>query len=827
MILRKQSKREPLLQMGSSRPSSRFVLFEFLSLLLLFFLLVFADLWCYQQALPVVLDEQAGRATLQVGSQTLSLGLIADPVSLQFPLHDPVVHEYQLDGTDSTNNFTLDSAYLKSIVASPYYLFQSWMRNLDGTSRWSDLRVSSNGELLVSKQWPDNGEFFSFQRTIAPSSTFHLQVLLRRPETPMALNLILADNSTIQITLDRNNRKISVMHGSQAIANAFFPVDVLPFAAMVMDTLLRTIAWALVLLLGVIVCEVALVVIRHLWQRPKTPDQEEVVHAVPDNVDVSPSLLSRTPLSPLADLLALCRRTQTKIWGHLTRALHPIALVALLVSLCFVAWIAYAQYHAEPHIYDGSAYLFSAKMYATGHLSVPVPTVLDRFPGPFMIQYGGQWFGQYAPGTSLTLVPGIWLGVPWLVEPVLGTFALLGIGLIAARLFDRRVATLAVLLGALSPFYSYMAASYLSHTVALFYLTWGLWALLRFCQGEAKWNLPLAAFFFGMGYLTRNEPALLFVALVFFGILLLSRRRVRDSWRHWILPAVATLALACVFFAVTLQFNTLLTHNPSITPRSLFFAGDHWGFGDGVGFYGRHTLAAGLMNLDQLLTILAIDLYGWPFYLTLAFLALPFLTRRAAAADWFCLICIMILTGAYVGYFYHGIYLGPRYLFETLPFLLILTARGILTLAAAGRATRQRLSPHLHMSKGSILHPTGLNAPIAVLVILLFLFNLLYFLPRQVALHQDYTGLPNGYHIDVTSLYHPPLHNAVVVTSDYTIYQLVLFSLNDPFLHDDVLYAWASNTTDYNELRTAFPGRQLYHLTLAPNGSVSYTPLSP
>ncbi|HWS85071.1 MAG TPA: glycosyltransferase family 39 protein, partial [Ktedonobacteraceae bacterium] len=684
MTIGKLNKMELLQKSRFSRSSGCLVLFEMLALLLLLLLLVLADILCYQQALSVVLDEQAGHATLSVGSETVPLGFIGDPVSLQFPLHDPVIHEYQLDGTDSTDNFTLDTTYLHSIASSPYYLFQSWMRNLDGTSRWSDLRVSSNSLLLASKDWPANGESVSLLPATRPSSsaTLRLQVMLRRPETPMTLNLIMADNSIIQITLDRNDRTINVMRGSHAIANAFFPVDVLPFTAMVIDTLLRTIAWAVVLLMVVLVCEVALVFIRYLWlppsrALPEAPVQEERAQIVPGTVESSPST---TNISPFASLVDICWMAFIKVWRNLTRALHPIVLVVLLASLCFVAWIASVQYHAEPHIYDASAYLFAAKMYASGHLAVPALAVLDRFPGPFMVQYGGQWFGQYVPGTSLTLVPGIWLGVPWLVEPVLGTFALLGIGLIAARLFDRRVATLAVLLGTLSPFYSYLAASYLSHTVALFYLTWGLWALLRFSQGEARWNLPLAALFFGMGYLTRDLPALLFVAVVLPSIMLLSWRRVRDDWRNWIMPGIFSLAIACVFFVLIRQFNTVLTHNPSVTPRSLFFAGDHWGFGAGVGFYGQHTLAAGLVNLDELLTVLAIDLYGWPFYLTLAFLVLPFLTRRATATDWFCLVCLIILTGAYVGYFYHGIYLGPRYLFETLPFLLILTARGIMTL---------------------------------------------------------------------------------------------------------------------------------------------------
>ncbi len=378
--------------------------------------------------------------------------------------------------------------------------------------------------------------------------------------------------------------------------------------------------------------------------------------------------------------------------------------MALAGSLVFVAWIAAVQYNGEPHIYDASAYLFAAKMYALGHFSVPIPAAVDRFPGPFMVQYNGQWFGQYAPGTALTLVPGIWLGVPWLVEPVLGTFALLGTGLIAARLYDRRVATVAVLLGTLSPFYSYLAASYLSHTVALCYFVWGTWALLRFAQGEASWNMPLAAALFGMAGLTRDLVAVLYVGIVLPGIMLLVWRDVQQHWRLWVLPLVTFFSILLLFVVFNWLFNALLTGDPQVTPRSLFFAGDHWGFGQGIGFYGQHTLAAGFVNIDELLTILQIDLFGWPFYLTLAFLAIPFLTRRFVSADWFMLAVAAIMTGAYIGYFYHGIYLGPRYLFETLPFLLILTSRGLFTLAATAMDARQAISTWFMRRKGRTLH---------------------------------------------------------------------------------------------------------------------------
>src|SRR5712691_2917246 len=158
-------------------------------LVLLIPMLLIADTLCYSVALPVEIDLQGGAATLQVGSERLSLGTVATPVTLEFAPRDSVVHEYQLDGTDSTNNFTLDASYLDQLASSPYYQFQAWMRDLDGTSHWRDLQMWVNGQLRGVLPWPPNGA-----RVALPTyTTLRLSLQLQRPETPMTLNLIAKD----------------------------------------------------------------------------------------------------------------------------------------------------------------------------------------------------------------------------------------------------------------------------------------------------------------------------------------------------------------------------------------------------------------------------------------------------------------------------------------------------------------------------------------------------------------------------------------------------------------------------------------------------------
>lgn len=785
--------------------------FPTLAALVLFPILLLIDALCYQVTLPLEIGEQHGIVTVTVGSTHLTVKAVALPQSLQFVSHDPLVHEYQIDGSDSVYNRDLDTAYFRQIANAPYYRWQAWMRDLAGMSRWRDLEIEANGHKLQRMTWPANGQLVPLPNT----SNLRIRVQLQRPETPMALDLTLRDDSTLQIMLNRNLRQITIseldQNTNRTVASAFFPQDATPFAAMVLDTLVRILLWATLLLLAVQVSEMALGWaigrIGSLLARGKGE------HSQHDSQGLSRFSLAGS-----------VRRWRIISWlNRFRQALHPCAWLALAGSLVYVSWIARVEYGGQPHIYDASAYLFSAKIYASGHLSAPAPPTSTLFPGPFMVIFQGRWFGQYEPGTALTLVPGLWLGVPWLVEPILGTLALLGIGLIAARLYNRQVATLAVLLGCLSPFYSYLAASYLSHAVALFYLVWGLWALLCFAQGGAGWNLPICACCFGMATLTRDLVALLFIVLLVPGVILLMWQKQEKGdlpqkrLKWWLI----SLSIGLIFYSLYLGYNFLLTGDTLITPRYLFSSGDTWGFGRGIGFYGQHTLAAGFVNLDELLTSLQIDLFGWPFYFTLAFMALPFLTGRVQKADWFLLIALVVTTGSYIGYFYNGIYLGPRYLFEDLPFLLILSARGMLTLGAWGMENRQALCGWLRRSSESSAH----IAPSAVTLILvsaLVFCNLLYYTPRQIVRYQNYTGLPDLTKLETNQIYHPPVHHAIVVTDDLAIYQMVLFPLNDPMLKGDVIYAWGETTEQLQTLQRDFPTRTLYLLVVYPDGSIQY-----
>ena len=782
-------------------------------------LLFTIDILSYAAATNLTIDRTPAATVLSIDGQTLDLGIVPPLTTIAFAAHDPVVHEYQIDGTDSTNNFSLDTLYLNGISDTPYYRFQAWMRDLNSMSHWRDLRVMADGQHYGFNDQPPNGSQFALPVT----THLRITVALQRPETPMAVSLHAQNGTNWTITLDRNDHIITVVKGSGSngsgalVAHTYFPHDPAPFTAEILDFLARTLLWSLAMLTLIVLFDGGTVLVFAVVPGVVQRFNDDVTLM---RVNTRAAFEQRLMLSRFAKWLVRQRSNWT--WQRLTRAIHPIGLVALVLSFGFVCWIALAQYHAQPHIYDASAYLWSARLYSSGHLTAPLVAANDRFPGPFMLERNGQRFTQYEPMTALTLVPGVLLGVPWLTEPLLGTLALLGIGLIAARLFDRRIATIAVILGTLSPFYSYLAASYMSHAISLFYIVWGFYALLRFAQNRVYGWLPVVAVLDSMAWLTR-DIALVVVALCTAIVLALyGRQLLRDvrEWWHW---GMVALTVVVVAFGAWAMFNLALTGAVLTTPRTLFAPTDHVGFGLHIGFYGQHTVAGGLVTLNELLTSLAIDLFGWPFYLTLAFLALPFLTGRARTVDWLLLGSFAVVAVLFIGYFYHGIYLGPRYLFETLPFLLILTARGIVTLAETGVAIAGTVSAWLYRrTTAEPLPLPRISIATVGMVAFLVLCNAAYFLPRQIIIHRDFTGLPAGVNVDLERIYYPNLHHAIVMISDFTFYEYVLFPLNDPLLHGDVLYALAGSPDQFRELRIAYPDRTLYILMIDAKGKVSY-----
>jgi hypothetical protein len=143
--------------------------------------------------------------------------------------------------------------------------------------------------------------------------------------------------------------------------------------------------------------------------------------------------------------------------------------VALLTTLALAVG-THAVYHAHPLSMDEYAMVFQSAIFAEGKLAGHLPPALLEWLVPsWMHQFlrvnadSGAVLAGYWPGFSLLLAPFSALGVPWLLNPLIGGATILVMHRLARMLFDdAESAGYVVLLTLASPAITINALSYYS-----------------------------------------------------------------------------------------------------------------------------------------------------------------------------------------------------------------------------------------------------------------------------------------------------------------------------------------------------------------------------
>jgi hypothetical protein len=720
-------------------------------------------LFAEQTPVHLHLLSQGTRAVFTVDGTTHAFDWHSPPHTLIVVPADPFMREWGIDGSESLTLDTLDPAYLQSICANPYIAVDRWLRGEDGYNVWRALRVRDNG---TGRTLPI-GTAHARAGGLRLPKAFTFDADIYRLERAVTVELT-SPSHVYGLYVDRNARSVSVSDDPAAgtptmLARWYFPTNPWPYLALNVRTLALGVIWAVLLAL----------------------------------------------LATLLGLLVPLRitaRLQPRHDRIYNRAVMPFSALTLGASFIFTLYIALAEYNGMPHTPDAQAYLLQAKVFAHGVLSLPPPPLTYAFPVPYFGVVHGHWLAQYAPGTSLSLAVGIIIGLPWLVQPLLGVGTLALLFALGRRLYGRHVAMLAVVLGALSPLHAFLVGTYLSHTGTAFFGTLAYYLLICSRWGRHLWLTLLAGAALGMTFLCRELSALL-IALPLTVYLVLSawkRGQGRASvctllaWGSGVLPFIVTYGL----------YNWSLSGNPLVSPRHILNPTDRYGFGAGYGWWGQHTLAAGLVNMDQVLTGLMLDLSGWPYYLSLAMPLVPFVLARASRWDVLNAAIAFIIVLATIGYFYHGVMYGPRYVYEAAPTLLLLTARGVQVLgdvSATILAALQRPRTGGHIAAHAIL-------------IACIMPNLFFYLPRNLQVYHNFMGVLWIHNLHVADIYEHAPRQAIVVTTDPWIYSRVLAALNtpaalaSPTATRDTVWALATST-QFSQLSAAFPHRTLYLLT--------------
>jgi hypothetical protein len=485
-------------------------------------------------------------------------------------------------------------------------------------------------------------------------------------------------------------------------------------------------------------------------------------------------------------------------------------IVVALTLLTFLSTSLIANFILEriPHVQDSITYFFQGQTLARGRLWAPAPPAPDAFDQEFLLVRKGRWFGKYPPGFPLLLALGVRVGVPWLVNPLLATLTIPLLYALGCELYDRRIGLLAALLGATSPFFLFLSGSYMSHSAELFWLLLTMVCWIRSNRSTTPSRYALVAGgALGMAFLTRQVAAIT-VGAAFIGVESFSGGRLRSRLPQ--LALVAALSLSAVF--LLLGYQWAVTGKPFEDPRLLYWPYDRIGFGpetgnnanlahyDAAGEVVRwyqdpdrppawHTPSRGLRNLSENLQELEVHLYGWLPIVTLAFVWLLFLLTSPARSDWVLFATTAGLAAAHLSYWAHGIMYGPRYYYAVLPALVLLTARGIQTLA----------------------HRVGSKPALTVLALLIS-SNLLVNIPYQTNVYRGYNFVSRDPLDFVTNAVETPALVLVAGELDNWWEYGALFAANTPWLDGPIIVARDPGASRRTWLIDHFPGRQVYLL---------------
>jgi hypothetical protein len=375
-------------------------------------------------------------------------------------------------------------------------------------------------------------------------------------------------------------------------------------------------------------------------------------------------------------------------WGWLrfldgpTRRVYDLLMrldrrIVLLVSFAFVLLaaniVSLLRFDHLAHVPDSISQLFQARIFAAGKLYLDSPRFADFFDYTHIIN-NGRWYSQYLYLHSLLLVPFIKLGIPWLLNPLLGALTPPAVYFLGRELYDERTGRFACLLTAVSPFLVNMSAEYMNHSSTLLFVV--LFVLFFFrARRLGRWYEAAAAcFFLGLALNVRPFTAVA-VALPLVVFLYVTERDPGSAIRRF-LPGFLILGLLA---SLILLYNWLTNGDPFRLGYVV-----KWGPGHEVGFgksgWGaQHTPFRGLVNTGNNINGLNKNLFEWPVPALLPLFALLF-SGRADRRDWLLFAGLASLVAAYFFYWYQDLSFGPRFLFGALGFLVLLTIRGIETM---------------------------------------------------------------------------------------------------------------------------------------------------
>jgi len=371
-------------------------------------------------------------------------------------------------------------------------------------------------------------------------------------------------------------------------------------------------------------------------------------------------------------------------------SLDGFAIAAAGFVIVAAALLNQFSYQRHPHVADEVVYLLHARYFAEGRLDLPAPPVKDAFYIDLMDYEADRWFSPVPPGWPAMLSLGALLGIPWLVNPVLGGILVLLTWLLIGELYDRRTARLTILLLCLSPWHLFMSMNYMTHTMASVCAVGGALAIaLARRSGRAGWALVggLAA---GLVGAIRPLEGLIVAGLLGLWAIGIGGKRLKP------LSIAAFIIGGLIIGGLLLPYNKYLTGSatkfPIMAYTDKYFGSNSnaMGFGAdrGLGWAldpnPGHGPVDALINSNLNITSINTELFGWGCG-SLLLLALISVKWGFKDSDY---LMLALIAATYVAHFFYWFSGGPdfgaRYWYLMLIPCIVLSVRGLQMIGESG-----------------------------------------------------------------------------------------------------------------------------------------------
>ncbi|MEZ5428819.1 MAG: glycosyltransferase family 39 protein [Pyrinomonadaceae bacterium] len=440
------------------------------------------------------------------------------------------------------------------------------------------------------------------------------------------------------------------------------------------------------------------------------------------------------------EVLRGLRRKYLRIFAYAEEKERPgldkFALFSALWIVLIAGALSYFVYQVHPHVPDETQYFFQAKNMAAGQLTSKAPLVPEAFSMYMVPSRDARWYGIFPPAFPVMLAIGLKLGAVWLVNPLLAGLCVLLAYLFFQEIYSLRFARIGVLLLCCSPWFIFMAMSFMSH---IFLLACSLGAAVLLARSLRKEKIGYA---FGAGLmvgivsLIRPLDGLLVAVLLGFWALIKCR-----TWTMRFLTGACLTVGTIITGALVLPYNKAITGDPMLLPMNAYYTKYFWkdvmalGFGAnrgldwGLDAFPGHSPLEAMVNAALNTFSLNIELLGWATGSLL--LAVCFLfSGRMKRKDLWAPVVIVAVLGSYSFYWYSG---GPdfgaRYWFLIIIPLIALTVRAVEFLGDAIRENRE----------------TQVNARVMTAVLLLCGITLVCYIPwRALDKYYHYLGMQPG-----------------------------------------------------------------------------------